>query len=639
MVLFPNTVALVLTILGHHVTPANSCPFIGSSEGIPQDEMHRHLRRRTSSLDDREKQKNFIEKHKEELYRKLHAPVTRTSSVDDREEQKNYIKKHEKNLHRKVMGPVTPTPVPPPTLPAPVPSAPVTPTPLPTVLGDHIPGCISTDIYDSIISAVADHGNGLANNAEKAHFFGGIVRLAAHDFMDIDIHEGNGGSDGCIDFTNGENAGLEDLWCDGCFLTNLYEETYLPLGVSKADFWVAIANGAIKATSRNQSLDLPFQWGRNDHDNCTPETVGTHRLPASTGCQQVQDTFITRMGLSWRDAVALMGAHTLGRASLDASGHDGHWMDDLQQATVFDKHYYDELIRRSWFPRVNDAGKQEWSWGGQQRGAMFLNTDICLFFDIQDGDSHSCCTDTSGDCRGRFQDSQCPSAESIRPEAHAAVIDFLDNRNDNDNSNFYTAYSSAWELATENGHVGTLKPVGDANSCIVTGPTPPPAPVTPAPVPSPTLPAPVTPAPVTPTPLPTVLGDHIPGCISTDIYDSIISAVADHGNGLANNAEKAHFFGGIVRLAGDANSCIVTGPTPLPAPVTPAPVPSPTLPAPVTPAPVPTATTCEDDVEFFDKMLNLRTCDSNWFRKDFKKRCEKYGQDHCPATCGLCEII
>jgi hypothetical protein len=145
--------------------------------------------------------------------------------------------------------------------------------------------------------------------------------LAAHDFLDIDITVGNGGSDGCIDFAEGENAGLEDIWCTGCFLTDLYEQTYVPLGVSKADFWVAIANGAIKATSRNQALDLPFQWGRLDNDNCTPETAATHRLPASTGCQQVEDTFITRMGLTWTDAVALMGAHTLGRASLDASGH------------------------------------------------------------------------------------------------------------------------------------------------------------------------------------------------------------------------------------------------------------------------------------------------------------------------------
>ena len=40
------------------------------------------------------------------------------------------------------------------------------------------------------------------------------------------------------------------------------------------------------------------------------------------------------MGLDWRDAVALSGGHTLGRGNQDFSGHDGIWVDTVDESIV-----------------------------------------------------------------------------------------------------------------------------------------------------------------------------------------------------------------------------------------------------------------------------------------------------------------
>eukprot|EP00986_Skeletonema_menzelii_P015809 scaffold12763_cov96-Skeletonema_menzelii.AAC.1 len=74
------------------------------------------------------------------------------------------------------------------------------------------------------------------------------------------------------------------------------------------------------------------------------------------------------MGLSWRDATALMGAHTLGRGDEDFSGHHGTWVGSNTDALVFDKAYYDEVLSNSWRPRNVDSALENWTTGdGEDR--------------------------------------------------------------------------------------------------------------------------------------------------------------------------------------------------------------------------------------------------------------------------------
>ena len=179
--------------------------------------------------------------------------------------------------------------------------------------------CFTNNTYNSIDADIELLKNEIEDDTTRSHFLGGIVRLVAHDFMDYDQNNFTDpmGTDGCFDPDHQANAGLpESVWCDTCTLKLLYESKYTH--VSRADFWIAAANAVIRQTSIDNALDLrdTFLWGREDADSC----VGSgDRLPIPGGCDEVEGVFLTRMGLGWRDVVALMGAHTLGRGEDEVS--------------------------------------------------------------------------------------------------------------------------------------------------------------------------------------------------------------------------------------------------------------------------------------------------------------------------------
>ena len=291
--------------------------------------------------------------------------------------------------------------------------------------------CFSVDMYDSIDEDIAAIKNYIRSDQERSHFLGGIVRLAAHDYLDFDRNDPSDpmGSDGCFDPNHPSNAGLDTIWCQDCKLRELYRNRYSHL--SRADFWIAAANAVIRQTSISNSLDLreTFMWGRKDRSVCRGSGL---RLPQSTGCDEVEDVFLERMGLTWTDAVALLGAHTLGRgdtrvrhlinvtmlllASTKAfdrfscllfqfSGHEGSWSSSANEAQVssniahgefytctktyayghqslellsikvFDKKYYEAFFTETWRPRNMGKDNQDWTTGnGDTR--MMLNTDV-----------------------------------------------------------------------------------------------------------------------------------------------------------------------------------------------------------------------------------------------------------------------
>ena len=199
--------------------------------------------------------------------------------------------------------------------------------------------CLSEETYDAIDEDISEMSAAIADVADRGHFFGGIVRLAAHDFMDYDRNAESDpslgpalGPDGCLDFSHAANAGLPSLWCDSCPLTELYNTSYSSM--STADFWIAAANAVIRQTSIDSGVDLKstYQWGRVDHvGDCIESSV---RLPEAHSCTEVEGTFIDRMSLEWRDAVALSGGHTLGRGDQEFSGHHGIWVDTVEESIV-----------------------------------------------------------------------------------------------------------------------------------------------------------------------------------------------------------------------------------------------------------------------------------------------------------------
>jgi len=94
----------------------------------------------------------------------------------------------------------------------------------PTTAVLQTPPSFSVQDYQNIVQAIVNEYEKLdsiatGNSNLRAHFAGCVLRLAGHDFMDY--RKTSGGSDGCINFNDGDNAGLLD-----CILTSNLDEVY-----------------------------------------------------------------------------------------------------------------------------------------------------------------------------------------------------------------------------------------------------------------------------------------------------------------------------------------------------------------------------------------------------------------------------
>jgi catalase (peroxidase I) len=183
-------------------------------------------------------------------------------------------------------------------------------------------------------------------------------------------------SAGCLLFSDSDNGGISDIVAG---VQNVYNRW--SSRISRADFWALAANAAIiVATPNNTIPDIPFRWGRKDASVCNFD-VG--RLPDSEkGYNHVMSWAVDQLGLTVRETVALMGAHSLGRAMPANSGYDGAWD---RGDSVFDNQYFNDMINIPWSQNVNDfrtLGITRLTHQWNANGFMFLNTDMALGFDI-----------------------------------------------------------------------------------------------------------------------------------------------------------------------------------------------------------------------------------------------------------------
>eukprot|EP00607_Mallomonas_marina_P005547 CAMPEP_0182428334 /NCGR_PEP_ID=MMETSP1167-20130531/22409_1 /TAXON_ID=2988 /ORGANISM="Mallomonas Sp, Strain CCMP3275" /LENGTH=439 /DNA_ID=CAMNT_0024611173 /DNA_START=93 /DNA_END=1409 /DNA_ORIENTATION=+ len=275
--------------------------------------------------------------------------------------------------------------------------------------------------------------------AAFAERIGNIVQLAFHDAVTFD-NTRRGGADGCIDFDDFANRGLRAAWektsnpSSPYSLEGLYEihSAY----TSKADFIALTGNVAImlakgpgitnlvdfennpiecscigvacKADGPSELTAAPcvdFKWGRTDAIDCSSDEG---KFPdAGKAHNEIRTHFIDRLGFDNQEVVALMGAHTIGSATLEES-HYGFYTDEVADGSddtegprlpgqwdcrpdKFDNRYYTNLLSKrfqlQYHNHLNDIAQTpfdpptfQWHRGG---AIVMLNTDLSLIWELE----------------------------------------------------------------------------------------------------------------------------------------------------------------------------------------------------------------------------------------------------------------
>ncbi|XP_013408457.1 putative ascorbate peroxidase [Lingula anatina] len=247
---------------------------------------------------------------------------------------------------------------------------------------------------------------------------GGLTTPLLATAVRLNFHDCVGGCDGCINFANEDNKGLEPIVK---VLGDVYDKEGFSAVMSRADFWALAGIAALELAAENQrcrgrfcSVPKPsvtFKWGRKDCAS-SPTTKDMRELPNNHGdLAHVKKYFREEFGLNTREVVALMGAHTLGAAHRNQSGFAGRWVPRRDELS---NQFYQILVNpnfnwtQSGFVRPQRPLRPfrpfrpnrptppprtpKYQWDGNPVGFM-LNTDVCLYKNLKlEADGKSKCT-------------------------------------------------------------------------------------------------------------------------------------------------------------------------------------------------------------------------------------------------------
>ena len=241
----------------------------------------------------------------------------------------------------------------------------------------------------------------------------GTVRLAFHDCI------GKDNCDGCIDHNHKGNAGLKIV---SDRLDGLYDASYKGK-ISRADFY---ALAAVVALTRS-TADAPvkylgmknFKVGRQDCSTSPHQVQSVDPPDGVDGTEKTFRFFKDEFGLSVREAVALLGAHTLGRCRLENTGFVGTFVDEnfstvpqdqttLAPTSILDNAYYRMFIDIvPWIQVTINGTRKQWQVPSHpvpndklpesERTTLLLNSDMANSWVIEPSDDNGAvsCTPTS----------------------------------------------------------------------------------------------------------------------------------------------------------------------------------------------------------------------------------------------------
>jgi hypothetical protein len=317
---------------------------------------------------------------------------------------------------------------------------------------------VSEAILDSFSLPVTGTYGVYCNPCANGDAVGALVRLPFHDAVGGGRPNSKGGANGCIDWSFAGNNGLQEV-------TTTLNNTYMSGGfselLSRADFWVLAGNTAVLIASTlpsgkipegglpipQSALELPFRYGREDDASCNG--VDAAFLPAvQMGYAGTAAIFTTRIGMTPKQLVAVMGAHTLGRAQGQDSGFDGSWSG---YSSSFSIAYYWQLLGVQW----NNKDQPPGSWiapSPVEGGPMLINlqsADVELVITPSDSCSFFNELNFTQPTPAPNPPSSCP----LNKLNTATLKEFTGNQ-----TAWWVSFSEAWTLMTEYSYAD-LKPV------------------------------------------------------------------------------------------------------------------------------------------------------------------------------------
>ena len=287
---------------------------------------------------------------------------------------------------------------------------------------------------------------------------GECVRLTFHDSAG-----GGGGSNGCIDFFEPDNNGLGPA----VSLLRPVCAQFLDKGISFADCYVVAGALAISFATTNSNtgpnqesfvpetitepLHLPTRFGRLDAATCSD--VG--ELPhADDSWAEMRSFFVGKFGLTNDEIVAIMGAHTLGRAERANLGFEGGW---TNYQSSFSNLFYVMMVSRDWRrdcvrdPNPTPVNCIDHQWL-EPRPHLALTVDVELIISPTGGCNHFGAETPVSEGPRALAGNSCPlNAAGVGPFQKFAAP--------GGTRLWWSAFATAWRKVTEAGHRNLVDPV------------------------------------------------------------------------------------------------------------------------------------------------------------------------------------
>jgi len=248
---------------------------------------------------------------------------------------------------------------------------------------ESLPTCAQIgNMSSALLDTLLDRPNSPVDNLRAV-----AIRLGFHDCV--------GGCNGCVNFNNPDNAGLQPAV--DVFTSLYYKNGYNNI-ISLADFYALATTVSIRNAVQESNYQrtgtltspcpvpcFPMQWGRIDSKDCSNDN-SILPSPTMTG-DAMYAYFDKEFGFTKNQVVALMGAHSFGSVHPFNSGYNGKWTG--QQNKGLSEVFYSLMIDPSvTFTNINVANGTgpKWEFKADYRdktnaGFMF-NTDFEVFYNL-----------------------------------------------------------------------------------------------------------------------------------------------------------------------------------------------------------------------------------------------------------------